>query len=77
LALLLYCAILATLCLIYRSARRIHARLRSGDEPMKFCAIPFLRQLAFPTLFVSAILATRGHLQGELSHIFGRAVVLS
>jgi hypothetical protein len=56
--LLFYYAVLSTLCLVYRSARRIHARLRSDDRPMTRRAIPFLGQLAFPALFVSAILAT-------------------
>jgi hypothetical protein len=56
--LLLYYAVLSTLRLIWRSTRRIHARLRSDDKPMRFRAIPYLSQLAFPTLFVSAMLAT-------------------
>jgi hypothetical protein len=56
--LFLYYAVLSTLCLIYRSARRIHARLRSDDKPMRSRAIPYLGQLAFPTLFTSAVLAT-------------------
>src|SRR5262245_29678734 len=54
--LLLYYALLATLRLIYRSARRIATRLRPGREPSKR-EIPLLGRLRFPTLFVSAVLA--------------------
>ncbi len=55
--LLLYYAVFATLRLIYRSLRRIEARLRSDRQPIKPRAIPFLGRLKFPTLFVSAVLA--------------------
>jgi len=56
--LLFYYAVLATLRLVWRSARRIHARIRSGGEPVRWRAIPLLGRLAFPTMFVSAVLAT-------------------
>jgi hypothetical protein len=55
--LLLYYAVLATLRLIYRSLRRIHARIRPGSQPLKWRPIPILGRLAFPTLFVSAAFA--------------------
>ena len=51
-----YYAALATARLIWRSARRIHARLRRG-EPVAWRAIPLLGRLSFPLLFVSAILS--------------------
>jgi len=53
----LYYALLATLRLIYRSLRRIAARLRPGRQPSGPRAIPLLGRLRFPTLFVSAVLA--------------------
>jgi hypothetical protein len=56
--LLFYYAVLSTVRLIYRSARRIHARLQSGNRRVTWRAIPVLGKLAFPTLFVSAVLAT-------------------
>jgi hypothetical protein len=55
--LLLYYALLATLRLIWRSLRRIAARLRHGRQPTGPRAIPLLGRLRFPTLFVSAVLA--------------------
>jgi len=55
--LLLYYAVLATLRLIYRSLRRIHARIRFSGQPLEWRPIPFLGRLAFPTLFVSAAFA--------------------
>jgi len=55
--LLLYYAVLSTLRLIYRSLRRVEARMRSDRQPIKPRAIPFLGRLKFPTLFVSAVLA--------------------
>jgi hypothetical protein len=55
--LVLYYALLATLRLVYRSARRIAARLRSGRQPYQPRAIPLLGRLRFPTLFMSAVLA--------------------
>jgi hypothetical protein len=55
--LLLYYALLATLRLIWRSLRRIAARLRPGRQPTAPREIPLLGRLKFPTLFVSAVLA--------------------
>ena len=55
--LLLYYAVLSTLRLIYRSLRRIWARMRSDEPPFAPRPIPVLGRLAFPTLFVSAVLA--------------------
>jgi len=55
--LLFYYAILATLRLIYRSARRVLARLGAGATPVRWRPLPMLGRLAFPTLFVSAVLA--------------------
>jgi hypothetical protein len=53
-ATLLFCyAALATAWLIWRSARRIHARLTYG-LPVAWRSIPFLRRLRFPILFVAA-----------------------
>jgi hypothetical protein len=51
-----YYAVLATAWLIWRSARRIHARLRGGG-PVAWRAVPLFDRLAFPLLFVSAILS--------------------
>jgi hypothetical protein len=51
-----YYAVLATARLIWRSARRIYARL-SGPEPVAWRAIPFLSALRFPLLFLSALLS--------------------
>jgi hypothetical protein len=56
--LLLYYAVLATLRLIYRSFRRLYVHFRAGGEPPAWRAIPVLGRLAFPTMFVSAVLAT-------------------
>jgi hypothetical protein len=56
-ATLLFCyAALATAWLIWRSARRIHASL-TGGLPVAWRAIPFLRALRFPILFVAATAA--------------------
>lgn len=52
-----YYAVLATAWLIWRSARRIHARARHR-EPVAWRALPLLGRLAFPLLFVAAILST-------------------
>jgi hypothetical protein len=52
-----YYAMLATLWLIWRSARRIVARLRGQEPVVVWRAIPFLDALAFPLLFVSAIIS--------------------
>jgi hypothetical protein len=49
-------AALATAWLIWRSARRIHARARHR-EPVTWRAVPLLGRLAFPLLFASAILS--------------------
>jgi len=51
-----YYAVLATAWLIWRSARRIHARLLNR-APVAWRAVPVLGRLAFPLLFVSAILS--------------------
>jgi len=48
--------ILTTGWLIWRSGRRIHARLR-GREPVAWRTIPLLHALRFPILFLSAILS--------------------
>jgi hypothetical protein len=48
--------ILATGWLIWRSGRRIHARM-SGREPVSWHAIPFLSALRFPILLAAAILS--------------------
>jgi len=53
--LLLYFAVLATLRLIYRSFRRLHAGIRG--RPLAWRPIPFLGRLAFPTMLVSAAFA--------------------
>jgi hypothetical protein len=52
-----YHAALSTARLIYVSARRIHARMRSATERYQPHPIPFLSRLAAPTLLVSAVLA--------------------
>lgn len=58
LALVLYFyAALATLRLIYRSGRRIVARILVPDAPLVFRPLPILGRLAFPTLFVSALIS--------------------
>jgi hypothetical protein len=46
----------ATGWLIWRSGRRIHARMR-GREPVTWGAIPFLSELRFPILLLAAILS--------------------
>jgi hypothetical protein len=51
-----YYAVLATAWLIWRSVRRIRARLRDR-EPITWHAVPLLGRLAFPLLFVAAILS--------------------
>jgi hypothetical protein len=56
--LLLYYAVLSTLRLIYRSLRRIWACMRSDGRPFEPRPFPVLGRLVFPTLFVSAVLAT-------------------
>lgn len=56
--LLLYYAVLSTLRLIYRSLRRIHAAVRAGGGRYRPRPLPVLGRLRFPTLFVSAVLAT-------------------
>jgi hypothetical protein len=48
-------AALATAWLIWRSARRIHARLR-GTEPVVWRSVPYLGVLRFPILLLAAIL---------------------
>jgi hypothetical protein len=55
--LLFYYAILATLRLIYRANRRVLARFYSGTASVKWRPIPFVSRLAFPTLFIGAVLA--------------------
>jgi hypothetical protein len=52
----LFYGMLATGWLIWRSGRRIHARM-SGREPIAWRAIPLLHALRFPILFLSAILS--------------------
>jgi hypothetical protein len=49
-------AVLATARLIWRSGRRIQARL-AGSEPVAWRDIPLLGRLAFPTLFIGAMLS--------------------
>jgi hypothetical protein len=49
-----YYAVLATAWLIWRSARRVHARARHR-EPVTWHAVPLLGRLAFPVMFVAAI----------------------
>jgi hypothetical protein len=49
-------AILATARLIWRSARRIHARVR-GTEPVVWRSVPYLGVLRFPILLLAAILS--------------------
>jgi hypothetical protein len=49
-----YYAVLATGRLIWRSGRRIAARL-AGREPVAWVRIPLLGGLAFPVMFISAI----------------------
>ena len=51
-----YYAVLATARLIWRSARRIHARL-ARREPVAWRPVPLLGGLAFPLMFVSAVLS--------------------
>jgi hypothetical protein len=51
-----YYAVLATAWLIWRSARRVAARLATRD-PIVWRAVPLLGRLAFPLLFASAILS--------------------
>ena len=55
--LLFYYAALATLYLIYRSGRRIRTHFGSKQKSAGSRTIPFLGRLAFPTMFVSAVLA--------------------
>jgi hypothetical protein len=57
-------AVLSTARLIWRSARRIDARLRHC-EPVAWRAIPFLDRLAFPVVFLSAIFAAGAMLVQE------------
>jgi hypothetical protein len=52
---LLY-ATLATVWLIWRSGRRIHARMRGG-EPVVWRAIPLLNALRFPILLAATLAA--------------------
>jgi len=52
----LFYGMLATGWLIWRSGRRIHARLR-GREPVTWRAVPFLSVLRFPILLAAAILS--------------------
>jgi hypothetical protein len=54
--LLLLYATLSTAWLIWRSARRIHAHV-TGRWPVAWRAIPFLRVLRFPILFVAAAIS--------------------
>ena len=49
-----YYAVLATARLIWRSARRIHARILRR-EPVAWRPIPVIGRLAFPVLFISAV----------------------
>ena len=49
-------ATLATAWLIWRSARRIHARVR-GAEPVAWRSVPYLGVLRFPILLLAAILS--------------------
>jgi hypothetical protein len=49
-----YYAVLATAWLIWRSARRIHARALNR-EAVAWRAVPLLGRLAFPLLFAAAI----------------------
>jgi hypothetical protein len=55
-------AALATVRLIWRSARRIYARL-TGGEPIAWHKIPYLDALRFPVLFLAAILSAAIELQ--------------
>ena len=57
-----YYAVLATVRLIWRSARRIYARL-TGNEPVAWRTIPYLDALRFPVLFLSAVLSAATELQ--------------
>jgi hypothetical protein len=57
-----YYAVLATARLIWRSARRIYARLTGGD-PIVWRTIPYLNALRFPVLFLSAVLSAATELQ--------------
>jgi hypothetical protein len=52
----LFYATLATAWLIWRSGRRIHARMR-GREPVVWRAIPLLNALRFPILLAATIVA--------------------
>jgi hypothetical protein len=52
----LFYGMLATGWLIWRSGRRIHARLR-GRVPVTWRAVPFLSVLRFPILLAAAILS--------------------
>ncbi len=49
-------AALATARLIWRSARRVHARVR-GAEPVVWRSVPYLGVLRFPILLLAAILS--------------------
>jgi len=51
----LFYAVLSTAWLIWRSGRRIVARVRGGEPTWR--AIPLLDRLAFPLAFLSAILS--------------------
>ena len=51
-----YYAVLATARLIWRSGRRIVARLR-GREPVVWRAVPLLGRLMFPVMYCSAIVS--------------------
>ena len=63
-ALPFFYAILSTARLIWRSVRRIYARMRRR-EPVVWRAVPFLDRLAFPTLFMSAVCSAGASLWHE------------
>ena len=52
-----YHAVLSTMRLIYVSARRIHARMRSPDALYRPHPLPVVSGLVAPTLFIAAVLA--------------------
>jgi hypothetical protein len=76
--LLLYYAVLATLRLIWRAIRRAFAAVSGKGRPVAWQPIPLLHRLAYPTLFVAALLAaaTEYWYQGWSLNFFALAALI-